>query len=739
MTTTKKILSLVLVLLLAASLPAWAEKKDSKESKRPKIGLALGGGGALGISHVGVIRALEELHIPIDFIAGTSMGAIVGGMYASGMSPDEMERSLIEMNWWDVMKDKTARRDMQYRRKRDDSRYLMDIELGLKGSGLIFPYGLASGQKFNNVIQSMTINAAGISDFNQLNIPFHATGTDIQAGTLVVLTNGNLATAMRASMAVPGAFTPVVIDGKLLIDGGIVNNLPVDVARAMGADIVIAVDVGKLSSEAGTRLKYESLGEILSRTYDVMRRPDQDRMGKTADVLVAPDVSAFGASDFARAAEIIPTGNAAVALVSNELARYSADEETFQAFLAKQRKKNERPLVLKSITVDGNQRVSTPVILAQVRSRTNEPVDVKAIEQDASRIYGLGNFQNITYELDPDEGGYNLALHAKEKYWGPGYVRFGLRLETDGDHGADWGALLNYSRRNINALGGEIQLDLELGSDQRVDLEWFQPLVPSSLLFLAPRLNYQSELLNLYSNDTRTAEYERVDKGAALDIGSELYAWGEIRAGLYFGNVDIKRKTGAEELAGGDDQLAAWTTELTFDRLDDAVFATKGYRLKIQGFFADETLGSDNSYSKRAANGSVVKSFGRNTFIVGGGAGHSLGTDVPLYDQFSLGGFTTLPGIVPGQLRGPYYLLGNLGYRFRLGSLSPSMGDGIYYILKGSLGNAWQDDSDIDLGDLIGSVATGLGADTAMGPMVFAIGLAEDQSIAYYFSVGTLF
>ena len=739
--TKTRIAIVLLAAALAAPLATGAEKAKDKEAPRPRIGLALGGGGALGISHVGVIRALEQMRIPIDCIAGASMGAIVGGMYASGMSPDDMERYLIEMNWWDVMKDKTSRRDMQYRRKRDDSRYLMDIELGLRGAGIVFPHGLASGQKFNNVIQSMTVNAAGISDFSQLNIPYRATGTDIRTGGLVVLTNGNLGTAMRASMAVPGAFTPVVIDGKLLIDGGIVDNLPVDVVRDMGADIVIAVDVGKLASDsmAGTNVTFESLGEILSRTYDIMRRPDQDRMGKTADILVAPDTSPFSASDFQNAENIVPVGEAAVAQVSNQLASYSVDEETYQAYLKQQRKVNKRPAVLKSISVENNERVSAPVVLAQVRSRTNEPVDVKAIEKDAARIYGLGDFQNVTYQLEPEDGGYHLALNTLEKYWGPAYLRFGLRMETDGDHGAKWGALLNYSRRQLNRLGGEIQLDREMGTDQVVDLQWFQPLNPSSLLFLAPSLNYQSTLVSLYSNDVRVAEYERVDRGGSLDVGSELFAWGEIRAGLYYGQVDVSRKTGAEELTAADDQVVAATAQVAFDRLDDAVFATRGYLLKFNAFFADENLGSDKTYSKAWALGSVYKTFGRNTFTVGGGAGHSLGTEVPLYDQFTLGGFSALPGLAPGQLRGPYYALGNLGYRFKLGNLSPSMGDGVYYILKGSMGNVWQDDDDMAWDDLLGSVATGLGADTAFGPLVFGIGLAEDEEVGFFFSIGNLF
>lgn len=738
--TSKRVLEWILALALAG--PVWAAEQQAKQTSagdRPKIGLALGGGGALGISHVGVIRAMEEMRIPVDFIAGTSMGAIVGGMYASGMSPDEMERALVEMNWWDVMKDKTAREDMQYRRKRDDARYLMDLELGLKGIRLIFPHGLASGQKFNNVMQSMTVNAAGISDFDRLNIPFHATGTDIRTGELVTLTHGNLATAMRASMAVPGAFTPVTIDGRLLIDGGIVDNLPVDVARAMGADVVIAVDVGKLAAEKGADKKYESVGEILSRTYDIIRRPDQDRMGKTADVLVAPDTSAFSASDFARAAEIIPSGQAAVAAVSNQLTRYAVDEQTFRAFLDRQRKNRERPLVLKGVDVLDNERVSDGVVVAQVRTPLNRPVELKSIEKDVARVYGLGEFQNVTYELEPGDAGYDLKLHAPEKYWGPGYMRFGLRLESDGDHHADWSMLLNYSRRQINWLGGEIQLDLEGGSDQNVNLEWFQPLNYASTLFVAPRANYLSELQAAFSNDDRIAEYERIQKGGGIDVGSQFFEWGEFRAGLYFGHLEYQRKTGAADRPEGEYDLGAWTTRFALDRLDDAVFPTKGFALQANGYFVDEHLAGDRTYQKTWGGARFVKSFGRHTFLADGGLGHSLDSDVPSYDQFTLGGFSSLPGVAPGKIRGSYYLTGNAGYRFKLGRLSPTLGDGIYAILRVGAGNAWPEANDMDLGDLIGTVAAGLGADTSLGPLVFGVGVAEDEDVAFFLSLGTLF
>jgi NTE family protein len=733
------LLGFAFALICITAQPVSAETEQAAETSRPRIGLVLGGGGALGLSHVGVIRALEEMRIPIDYIAGTSMGAIIGGMYASGLSPDEMEQAMTRMNWWDVMKDKTVRQDMAYRRKRDDNRYLMSMEVGFSGRRLAFPFGLAAGQKFNNVIQTLTVNAAGITEFSRLNIPFCAMGTDIQTGKSVVLTRGNLGTAMRASMAVPGAFTPVVIDGRMLVDGGLVANLPVEQVRAMGADIVIAVDVGLRASEAGYSKKIESMGDILSRTYAIMSRPGQDRMGRLADVLIAPDVTAFSASEFQKAEQIIPVGRTAVAEVSNQLARFSVSEETYRDFLARQRKKNEQPWIVRHIGVTGNERVSSQQILCLIHSRTNQPVDLAVIERDASRIYGLGEFENVTQDLQPVEGGYDLQLITREKNWGPGYLRLGFRMETDGEHGATWGALLNATRRQLNELGGEIQLDLEIGTDQKADLEWFQPLNASSTLFLAPSLKYHSVLWNVYTNDVRIAEYEQTDLGAGMDVGSQFYNWGEIRAGLHAGNVTNRRKTGVEDLPDAEDLISAWTTKFALDRLDDAVFATRGFALNIQGFFAEESLGSDLDYSKLSVTGAAVKSFSRHSFIVAGGMGHSLDTEVPLYDQFTLGGFTTLPGLAPEQLRGPYYALASLSYRFRLGNLAPSMGDGVYFLLKGASGNVWQEEEDLGSGDWVNSFGTGLGADTVIGPILIGMGFAESMDVSFYFSLGTVF
>jgi NTE family protein len=706
---------------------------------RPRIGLALGGGGALGLSHVGVIQALEEMRIPVDCLVGTSMGAIIGGMYASGMSPEEMQRAMVELNWWSVMKDRTSRRDMMYRRKRDDQRYMMDIEIGWKGTRLMFPHGLAAGQKFNNVIQSLTVNAAGITDFDRLNIPFRATGTDLQSGGLVVLSKGNLGNAMRASMAVPGAFTPVIIDGKTLVDGGLVANLPVDVARGMGADFVIAVDVGLHKWKSENNKVFDSAPAILSRTYDIMRRPDQDRAGRSADIWLAPDVTAFSASEFHRAREIIAQGRVAVAGVSNQLARYSLPEKEWREYLARQRRNNSRPLVVKEIELDGNRRVSDPQVLCWVETGTNRSVSLAEIERDASRIYGIGEFESVTYELLPRDDGYNLRLYAKEKDWGPGYLRTGLRLEADGDNNAIWSLLFNLTRRQLNGLGGELNLDFFIGTDRGAAVEWFQPLLPDITLFAAPIVQAQSALLGFYEEGIRVAEYVREDVGGGLDLGSQFFNWGEFRAGLYYGDTRLDRETGDADLPSVEDQVAAWTSRLVIDRFDDAVFPTLGYLFDVRGFFADENVGSDLSYSRVAAKGSAVKTLSGHTVVLGGAAGTSLGTEVPIYDQFMLGGFATIPGVAIGELRGPYFGHGFLTYRYQISQLSPSLGDGLYAIVKGAMGNVWEEEDDWGSGDWVSGVAVGLGADTLFGPVVVGVGLAESRSLTYYLSLGSMF
>ncbi|RKX39737.1 MAG: hypothetical protein DRP64_13870, partial [Verrucomicrobia bacterium] len=495
--------------------------------ERPKIGLVLGGGGALGFAHIGVLQELEKLQIPIDYIGGTSMGAVVAGMYASGMAPDEMERQFTTMDWWEVLKDRSSYQFLDYRRKLDDKRF-MGMEFGLKDRKVVFSPGVAHGQKLNNVLETFTLNSTGISDFDELNIPYRAVATDLRSGTSVVLKSGNLAQAMRASLAVPGAFTPVRMDGMVLVDGGILNNIPVEVVRGMGADIIIAVDVGATAADKSAESDFRSLGSVVGRTYSLMQRPEQEKQLALADVVISPDLPDLSASQFHKAEEIIPPGRKAVEQLRGRLGQYSVDAATFEAFLKKQRLRHNEEIIIGDVKITGNKAVSETVIRDRIKTKKG-PFQLDTVRADLSRIHGMGDFQTVTGNLNPLDEGYELEYITAEKFWGPTYLHFGTKVEVTTGATALWSILLNYTRTQLNPLGGEVQIDLEGGGHKRFARgEWYQPVSWGEHVFLAPSLIYSGEDIDVYQGDTDVADMEQHLAYGAFDAGVSFFEYGEI-------------------------------------------------------------------------------------------------------------------------------------------------------------------------------------------------------------------
>lgn len=735
----------VISLIVAAQVDAAGEKAAESTpagaKTRQKIGLVLGGGGALGLAHIGVLQALEEQRIPIDCIGGTSMGSIIAGLYASGLAPDEIADVMISLDWWDVMKDQTPYRDLDFRRKEDSSRYLMDLELGLRGFRVLFPHGLASGQKFNNLMQSLTVNAAGVSSFDKLNIPFRAIATDLRSGEAVVLDRGNLATAMRASMAVPGVFTPVALDGKLLVDGGLANNIPVDVVKAMGADVIIAVDVGASEAKAGQRSEFNSLGDIISRTYAIMQRPKDDARRKAADLLIEPDLGALAASDFHRASELIPCGRRSVEVLTNELGRLSVAAKEYAAWRDTQRAKRAVEMTIRSVEITGNRKVSTAMIMKRVETKPGDKVDFGPLHNDVARVHGMGDFLTVTHRLVPTgrPGEYDLKIDTVEKYWGQNYVHCGMRLESDLNGATSYSVLLNMRQANMNSLGGESRVDLEFGRSQRAFLELYQPLQDRGFLFVAPAVEMGTELVDFYRDGDRVAEYRKDKYDARVDVGVQYKEYGEFRVGVLSGTMKARPEIGDSDLPTVEPRLGAITAQLVVDRMDARVFARHGSYLRLNGYFSNDALGADDEYSKLEGVARWVWSTGNHTVGVGLMSGYSFGDDVPVYDQFAIGGMTTIPGFAPGELRGSFYDVASMNYRYRIGQLSPSMGKGTYILAGVSAGNVWQSSGEIEVGDVIFGGSVGIAMDTLMGPIIIGAGEAEGGGKQLYMTVGTLF
>ena len=717
-------------LLAVGAVPARAETPP-----RPKVGLVLGGGGALGLAHVGVLRALEEQRIPIDFIAGTSMGSIIAGFYASGMSPDEMQVFLESLDWDEVMSDETPRRELYFRRKQDDQRYL--FEMGLNFRGPKMGTGMAAGQKFNNLLQLATLRSAAITNFDRLPIPYRAVATDLQSGTAHVLDHGNLATAMRASMAVPGVFTAVELEGRVFVDGGIVDNLPVDVVKAMGADVVVAVDVGS-DADVVDPASLKSLSGILGRTYTIAQRPEQVEQFQRADVGIQPKLVGLTASDFARVSDFVPKGEAAARGKAGELARLSVGEEEYAEFLAKQRRAKPEAIPVGEVAVTGNRRVGEGIIRGRIRSRAGEPFDERTMQRDLMRIYGIGEFEQVLFRLDPGtEGRRMLQYDVREKSWGPLYLAVGLNLRSDFEQDAEWALLVNVTRRSLNALGAEWRNEIEFGSRQRVLSEFYQPLHAAGVLFVAPTAEYRSETEAIYADDAHVADYDVEKTEARLDLGIQLRRYAELRAGPVWGTGRAEVETGATNLPTVDADYAGWKIGLIVDRQDRTLFAREGYYLSVDGVSVIQDWGGDVDFDKLSGTFRKFQSFGDHTVTVGLQGGTGFGDELPTFAQFKLGGPFGFAGLAEGQFRGSYLGVASLGYTYRLLQLPAQLGKGIYAITRFDAGNVWADEFDAD--DLRYGGAVGLGADLSIGPLYVAYGRADEGYDCFYFSLGTVF
>ncbi len=522
---------------------------SASKSQRPKIGLVLGGGGARGSAHVGVLKVLEELHIPIDYIAGNSMGAIVGGLYASGMSPDEIGHELKTIDWDDTFDDAPPRTDRSFRRKLDDNLYMVKPKLGFSDDGKVkTPLAYIHGQKFDLQLSRLTLRAANIHDFNKLPIPFHAVATDLETGQAVVLQSGELARAIRASMAVPGAFDPVEIDGKLLVDGLVANNVPVNVARDMGADIVIVVDVG---SGLYKRDQIKGALDVVAQLTNILSERNVEQQLatlKSSDILIKPQLGDLGSGDFDRAGEGIEIGEQAAREMLPALQRLSVDQARYTQFVARQAVPDKVP-VIDFVRIDNQSRIGDATILSHITLQPGQPLNSAQLDKEINEIYGLDVFETVRYEVVEEGDKTGLVLHVKEKSWGPNYLQFGVELSSNFSDESSYNLGVLYSRTAINALNGEIRLGLQVGQDPTVAAEWYQPLDTASRYFINTRAGWSSTQYNVYDGDSAIAQYDISRTLIDLAVGREFGTWGQARLGLVWSKGTVDTVIGAPGLA----------------------------------------------------------------------------------------------------------------------------------------------------------------------------------------------
>jgi len=742
-TGLRRVFSLLSVIALTAALilPIPCQAEENEPVSRPKIGLVLAGGGAKGFAHVGVIKVLEELRIPIDYIAGTSMGAIVGGFYAMGMSSEELEEIILTTDWHDKFQDKPDRKYRSWQRKLEEHLYMVNSNVGFREGRLTLPQGVIGGQKINLLLRELTQPASLVNDFDDLPIPFRAVAADIENGEAVVLGSGDLAKAIRASMSIPGAFPPLPWNGKLLVDGGIALNLPVEVVREMGADIVI---VSNLSSTLKTEEELVTFLDISGQTTDfLIQRNVQEQLGtvEPTDVVIETDVSGIGTADFHMGREGLSIGKEAAWKAALDLRVLSMTEQEYGRHVSHRKILSNAPPVIDFIRIENESALSDNVIAARIEQQPGAPLDLEVLEKNLNNIYGLGYFEVALYTLVREESRTGLVIHTRSKSWGPTYLKFGLNLESNLNGRNSYNLGFRVTRTEINRLAAEWITDVKLGDHFLISSRFHQPLEKSLHLFLAPQVNFSLDYLEVYdAAGEQISQYRLGDLSAGIDGGYEFGSWGELRLGVRWGQGDTDRTRGMDIFPEESFDIGEYFIRLSYDNLDNARWPTRGGIAAIDNRTSSESLGADYSFDRFTLDGSYFETWGRETFSLNLRAGDVHEGVTPVNDSFFLGGFLNLSGYSRRELIGQSLGFGRVMYYHRLNEKIGGIID-IPLYLGASLeaGNVWIDSNDADFDDLIIAGSLFFGADTPIGPVYLAYGMAENDRDSFYFSLGRSF
>jgi NTE family protein len=718
-----------------------AQRPDTApvDDARPRIGLALSGGGARGGAHIGVLLALRELGIPIDYIAGTSMGSVIGGLYASGLDEEEIESIAREVDWPDLFDEDPSRDDRSFRRKRDDDLFLVKQRAGFNDATLELPLGLVQGQDIDLFLGKILLSVSHVESFADLPIPFRAVAADVVTGEAVVLERGNLARAIRASLSIPGVLAPVEIDGRLLVDGGIAQNLPVDTVREMGADIVIAIDI---STPLASREELVSVLSITGQLTGLLtNRGTAAQIEKLApgDVLVTPNLGDISTAGFARIAETFAIGYDATMAVADELRALALAPAAYQAH--RDRRPNLRAEELPQIDfvrLRNESRVADHIIQARLeRIPTGGQFDIDATEAAIARVYGLGLFQNVRYDVVEEGGRTGLEIGVEERAWGPNYVQGGIEYSSAGDDESLLGVSLSYLRTAMNSLGAEWRSTIELGDEPFISTEWHQPLGWNAMSFAAAELSIERPLINVYSGSTRIAEIQARQSVVNVSLGHEIGNWGEVRFGLTRGGGDTELQIGDPTLPIiGDFDRGESFARFSVDTLDSMYFPTGGVAFVAEWRVSRENLGADTEFDQFVSRAVGAKAFGKNIFA--GAVRYNTTSDgvAPPQNLFRLGGFWDLAGFGQNELTGQNVGRALAAYYRQIGNISRMPAYAGITIEKG---NAWDSRDDISFANSLNAASLWVGAETPIGPVYLSYGRAEGGRDSIYFFIGGIY
>ncbi|KHT38563.1 serine protease [Vibrio sinaloensis] len=762
----KKLAMLLLAGLWSVSALAQSEYQESEHSEpRTKVAVVLAGGGAKGAAHIGVLKALEEMRVPVDFITGTSMGAYVGGLYATGMSADEIESFIDTVDWNTGYRDRVNRSERRVRDKEYEDRYQLTTDLGLRWGEMRAPRGIVQGQGMLKILRETTGNLPPLVSFDDLAIPYRSVATDIIELEPVIIGNGYLVDAMMASMSVPGALPPYEVNGRMLVDGGVTNNMPVDVARELGADVVIAVDISTDYKEEDDFTTFLTVADQLS---NYLVRSTTNRQAETLtdeDVFLRPDVGDMETTEFDKMPEAFRKGYQAAMQNRDLIKRYSLSSADYQKYVddkedARRNLRYGDEIAVEDIVINNNSHYSKKLLENRLALEPGNTYSTKEIEQSVQDLYALDRFELVSYRYDEVDGNDTLVIDVDEKSWGPNYVNFRFFLEDDFSTDSQYSIGMSTNFTDLNVHGAELRTNLEMGTDKMIEGELYSPFLSGQKTFTTFKLAYTKEKRNAPFTGFEDTSLEATENYlpvsytewvAEAAIGYQQTLWRELKFGVRY--TDGDGELSSLPLLGDVEfkRLGAFAN-YRIDTLDSFSLPTEGIYLDLNYLISrDKSVGTtelvtdqrveDTSYEMSGVL-KAAHSFSRHTLVANLDIGvvTSKNSSVPI-DPREIGGFLHLSGIPRNSLIGQNKAFGSVVYRYRWFDNDFGLFTSPFYIgASAEYGGVWSD-PDLDYNDLplymAGSVFAGV--DSPVGPIMFGYGRTERNYDSFYLIIGTTF
>ncbi|EHJ9993059.1 patatin-like phospholipase family protein [Vibrio parahaemolyticus] len=753
------------VSLFLIATPSVAQVKNEDTPTRPKVAVVLAGGGAKGAAHIGVLKALEEMHIPVDIITGTSMGAYVGGLYATGMSADEIESFIYSVDWNSGYRDRVDRSQRRVRDKEYEDRYQITTDLGLRFGEVRAPTGVVQGQNMLRVLRETTGNLGRFDSFDELAIPYRSVATDILELDEVVIGNGYLVDAMMASMSVPGALPPYKLNGHMLVDGGVVNNMPVDVARAMGADVVIAVDI---STDYKTEDDFTGLFTVADQLSNYLVRRSTQQQVETLqehDAYIRPNVGQMETVEFDKMPWAFQSGYDITKEMESKLEGLRLSNAEYQKYIDHKQEVRKKLVygddrVVDEIVIVNNTHYSDVLLTNRLELETGRKIETAEIEKAVENLYALDRFKLITYHFEEVDGSNLLVFDVNEKSWGPNYLNFRFFLEDDFDTDSQYGIGMSTNFTNLNSHGAEMALNVEMGTDKLIEAELYSPVLSSQEFFVAGKVAYSSEGRNLPVSDDDSSlssvndflPVSYTEFVSEIAIGIQPTLWQELRLGGRYSSGSIELSTLAS-VGNLDFERRGLFANYRLDTLDDFAFPTRGLLVDLEYLVSHDTSPEEIGQSKPKdivedtvyeidARFKGAMSYQRHTLV--GQAEYSFvqskNSSITL-DPRELGGFLHLSGIPRNSLIGQNLFFSSLVYRYKWFDNDFGLFEAPVYV-GASLehGGTWSD-NDLKLNEapLYNAASIFFGVDSPIGPIMLAYGRTEQDMEAVYLIVGTSF